>query len=281
MPWVVFIHGLGVTGEIWSDPANTRVLGGYFPLSFILREDLGKGKLKTLFHDLREVGYSVATWDQQRPAGEMETATEELELVMEKIKKEEKPEGIILAGHSRGGLIARKYLEREDPAVIGFLSMAAPHGGSSLAGWQKYVKPAARMVRPLLPAEARTGLGLSVRRLVQFIEGPAIKELLPGSGFFQDLKGPAEEDLPAISAGGTCPHLFDLMGFSFPGPLEKLAPGLIPPELRRGEGDGMVSRQSSVYPYSLEHVDFPVNHAEILFDEAARSTLANRVLAIS
>jgi hypothetical protein len=55
----------------------------------------------------------------------------------------------------------------------------------------------------------------------------------------------------------------------------------LPPEMREGEGDGLVSRASSVMPFADRHHDFPVNHASILFDPVVRQTLLAELQSLS
>src|SRR5512136_669907 len=87
-PLVVFIHGLGMDKRIWTDPAQSRIIAGSFPITILLgrkpvRKVLPKDrprfsritvgmppkKLSSLFHLLHEKGFSVLSWSQKRPVG--------------------------------------------------------------------------------------------------------------------------------------------------------------------------------------------------------------------
>jgi len=312
-PAIVFIHGLGMDKRIWATPDDARILGGSFPLRYILsqkprpvvldsenkeskillsRFSVGEasGNLITSFHDLKSLGYTVIAWSQKRPAGPIEIAVEELKDII-KIAKAQSREGVILIGHSRGGLIARKYLEGRDKAVKGLITLATPHHGSTMARWAGYISPLASMIGPLIHEDDRKKFSFTIKRILNFIGGKAIKELLPDSEFVLSLKNPACRDMHCLSLGGTSPNLFTLYRwktgkkslspavlFSFPNVLEKITPRRVYPiELKSGHGDGLVSAKSSIMPDCDNHFNFKVNHAGILFDEGVRKKVAGAV----
>lgn len=110
-PAIVFIHGLGMDKNIWVAPSKSRILGGIFPLKVLVgRYVSGKPRvLHTLFHDLKNRHYPVITWSQKRTAGPILSVIPELTAII-RIARGMTAEGIILVGHSRGGLIGRQYL---------------------------------------------------------------------------------------------------------------------------------------------------------------------------
>ena len=60
--------------------------------------------------------------------------------------------------------------------------------------------------------------------------------------------------------------------------VSKIIPGkIIPKEMREGCGDGLVSAASSVLPNADEHLNFPVNHASVLFDKRVRDYILRSV----
>lgn len=315
-PAVIFIHGLGMDKRIWANPEEARMLAGRFPIRYLLAKKpgsihLGKekdsgtnfkkrftignveGELKTSFDDLKSLGYTVITWSQKRPAGPIDIAVSELNEIIESAKKFKKftDSGIVLICHSRGGLIARKYLERKDKSVKGLITLATPHHGSSLARWAEFIAPLGSLISPLIRKDSRKTLSSTTKRLLDFIESKAIKELLPDSEFFRSLKDIDCSDLKCLSFGGTSPSLFTLYRwttdkkmlrpkalFSFPDMLEKIMlKKFYPPELKKGYGDGLVSAKSSVMPGCKDHHNFKVNHAGILFDEEIRGKIIKAV----
>lgn len=320
MPAIIFIHGLGMDKRIWAVPDEAKILGGRFPLRSLLSEkpqpiDYGSGNkmpevhhsrfsagetkkdLKTSFADLKSSGYTVITWSQKRPAGPIDIAVSELREIIEFLKEYARA-GIILVGHSRGGLIARKYLEFEDKSVRGLITLATPHHGSTMAKWAEYISPLASIINPLIHEKDEKKFSYTMNRILDFIGSKAIRELLPDSGFIQSLQN-NYRNLHCISFGGTSPSLFRLYRwslkvtarrgafrwslepeelFSIPDILEKIIPKkFYPEELKKGSGDGLVSAKSSVLPHCIEHYNFAVNHAGILFDERVRGKIIETV----
>ncbi len=278
-PAVVFIHGLGMDKNIWVDPAKSRILGGMFPLTALLWSmDGGEPRpLRTLFHDLSARGYPVVAWSQRRQSAEIDAVIPELVSAAERAD-EMSDVGIILVGHSRGGLIGRRYLSLGCPAVRGLVTISTPHRGSAVAKVARYVAPLTVLLHPLVAENDKTALFRSIRRISEFLRSKALLELLPESEFFRTLKDEPRDGVFYLSAGGTNPALFTLSRLSFPDVFERIIPeDLYPDELRMGKGDGLVTAASAKLPWGDRHYTFPCNHAMILFDERARSDLARAI----
>ena len=318
-PAVVFIHGLGMDKRIWESPDESRILGGKFPLSLVVGRSQGpeegtadeqgditgglhlgrpaKG-LTTLFHSLRQEGCTVITWSQQRPSGGMDVAVSELRDVLAHSDHRTRA-GVVLIGHSRGGLVARKYLTRKDERVRCVVTLATPHKGSAMARWGEYLAPAASLISSLLPESERGTALHAVKKVLDFLRSRAVEELLPGSRFFRSLGDSPQRGICYLSSGGSNPTLFTVYRrviekvsddegeravvrsrpvFSVPEIFERVIPArLFPKEMKQGKGDGLVSTESSVLPWSDEHYEFSVNHAEILFDERVKRTIVDAV----
>ncbi|MEW6570142.1 MAG: alpha/beta fold hydrolase [Nitrospirota bacterium] len=301
-PAVIFIHGLGMNKDIWVNPSNSRVLGEKFPLRILLDRRLFSDEssfygesllgrhatgassfqenlrnLQTLFDDFRIKGNTVVTWSQRRPAGPIAAAVKELGSIVRSTKKM-KNNGIILVGHSRGGLIGRKYLSHGDRSIKGLVTISTPHRGSSVANVAKYLFPLVSLMDPLIPQGDRGTLSFAVKRICEFLRSNALKELRPESAFFRNLKDGPLGWVRYISAGGTNPTLLRIGGISIPDILEKVIPEkFYPEELKKGKGDGLVSTESSRIPWSDEHYNFDCNHAEILFEKEAREKLGEAI----
>ncbi len=283
-PAVVFIHGLGMDKNIWADPAKSRILGGMFPLRILLNKisfNETQENVRTLFHDLQSRGYPVITWSQKRPAGPMDFAVSELNEIVEFAGGITK-KGIILIGHSRGGLIARKYLVTNTKVMRGLYTISTPHHGSSIAKIGEYLSPLGSMLAPLIPSGKIGLLAGAIKRTADFLRSGAFLELLPGSDFFRTLKDRPLNDLSYASFGGTSPTLFDLYNLSFPDVFEKIIPAnFYPEELKKGRGDGLVSTESSRLPWTHEHQNAHCNHAEILFEEGIRAGLVKIIETVT
>jgi pimeloyl-ACP methyl ester carboxylesterase len=306
-PLVVLIHGLGMERSIWTDPCSARILGGALPITVLLSEkpaqrdgvrskitagDMPDPKdLRTIFHDLRDRGYPAFAWSQQRPAGPVESAVKELAEVMDYAGKIHKGD-IVLICHSRGGLIARKYLADNRSNVSALITISTPHRGSSIAKLASYISPLVRIMTPFISGNTSPStLKKAVARVTDFMKSNAVKELLPSSDFFQTLSDQRKEGMRCLTLGGTQPRLFGFYRWkektadgkrllspeevlSFPGALEKITPsGLFPDELKKGFGDGLVSAESSRLDWSDEHHNFPLNHAQMLYDRKVRETI--------
>lgn len=280
-PLAVFAHGLGMAHDIWTCPDEARLLGGLAPFRAALGEYAPP--LRTLWHDLTEAGYPALAWTQSRPVGPAGAAVEECLAVIERAR-EVPHEGIVLIGHSRGGLILRATLpllpidlRREVRALV---TLGSPHEGTTLAHWAGYLRPlASALAARLGSGEDKGRLHRAVLRAARFIESPAVRELLPGSDFLLSLDPAAHAGLLSISAGGLDPRLIRLRGrLRIAETLHSIIPpGLLPEELRDGEGDGLVSARSARLPGAGGHIDFPLNHAELAIDPGVRRAVAERL----
>lgn len=284
-PVIVFIHGLGMDKNIWINPSDSRILAGTFPLKILLNRRTSQDKsevIATLYDDLKQRDYSLITWSQQRPAGPISSVVKELHEIM-KAANELSQAGSILVGHSRGGLIARKYLSAtKDISVRGLLTIATPHKGSSIAGISRYITPLVSLIDPFIPAGNRGSRLFAMKRTMEFFKSRALKELLPASPFFLSLEDGQLAWVYYATVGGTNPTLFKISDYSFPDMFEKVIPAqLYPEELKQGRGDGLVSAESSKLSWTNEHYVFPFNHAEILFDEGVRNRMVQVVERIS
>ncbi|MCL4474916.1 MAG: hypothetical protein M1508_01640 [Nitrospirae bacterium] len=316
-PVAIFIHGLGMDKRIWESPNESRVLGGKFPVNlFVGKEpkpemrggdeqgEISRGlflgepltNLTTLFHSLKERGCTVVTWSQQRPSAEIDSAVSELKDIVVMFGDYSKA-GMILIGHSRGGLVARKYLAGGDKRIRCLVTLATPHKGSRMARWVEYMTPLTSLIHHFLPDSEKGTVTYAAKKTFDFLRSMAVKELLPDSRFFISLDDTARRGVYYLSAGGNNPTLFSVYRrviartwdsqkerfivkprrvFSVPDILEKvIPPRLFPDEMKQGKGDGFVSTESSRLPWSDAHYDFDVNHAGILFDERVKQVVAD------
>jgi pimeloyl-ACP methyl ester carboxylesterase len=279
-PAVVFIHGLGLDKDIWVNPYNSRILGGMFPLRTLLARKISEekaGNVRTLFDDLKLKGYSVITWSQRRTDATIDSVVKELQEIVA-AAKDITHAGIIIVGHSRGGLAGRKYLSMNSEAVKALITIATPHKGSSVARLAKYVSPLASMLSPLFSGGDKGTITFAIKKVLEFLKSRAIRELLPESNFIRHLKDGPLEGIYYASVGGINPTLFSINNFSFPDFFEKIMPlDLFPDELKQGRGDGLVSAESSKLDWGKEHHNYACNHAEILFDENVREDLLKMI----
>lgn len=276
-PAIVFIHGLGMDKYIWTDPYKARVMAGMFPFKVMLRERNG---LNTLYHDMTAIGCTVAAWSQSRPVGPAEFGMNELlEIIKHMLTM--KNTGLILVGHSRGGLIARRIvmdhnilLEHKLKALV---TLSTPHQGTDMAKWAVHLSSVASLLKPLVPNSKHGALARAAQRSVDFMQSTGVRELLAGSEFLKSLDTNKPAGSYCLSVGGTNSTLISLPGFNrLPNILEKLLKS-IPEEMTEGKGDGLVSARSSVMPFADEHINFHVNHSEIIVNPDVRKAVIKRI----
>ena len=282
LPACVLIHGLGMNKYMWSDPGKARIMGGLLPMRAMLA---GYDEpLETLFHDLSSRGFTVITWSQKRPVGPTQDVVQELYQVMN-ILGNIPHNGLILIGHSRGGLAARSALARADflpegETLRGLFTLASPHEGSDLSRWAGYVSMLASVMPDINENKNnKKSVGSAINRMLGFIKSKGVMEIMPSSLLLRSLPKASPHGAYCFSAGGTNPALIEIRGgFSFPSSLQRVVPSkLFPDEIADGKGDGLVSAQSSHLSFAEEHMDFHVNHAAIAVDKEVRSEVLKRI----
>ena len=296
-PVVILIHGLGMNRHFWSDPEQCRVLGGLAPLSLFLNDppDIGEaalfsfgrpdGNSQGLMNALIDAGFGVAAWSQSRPVGPIETAIAELAHVVDAARRRWPDRPIALVGHSRGGLIARRYLlDSPESGICALVTISSPHAGTLLAGFARYLRPAAKLLERILPPQDDTRRTAAFSRLAMFFKSRAVEELSPGSDFMRSLGRPLPAEVRALTIGGTNPVLFRLYarvtqndewrGIALPDILLKALPASrVPAELTPGLGDGLVSAASARLAETDNtdgHHNFDCNHIRIAYNKKVR-----------
>jgi pimeloyl-ACP methyl ester carboxylesterase len=274
-PLFVFVHGMGMDMSIWSNPSAVKILGGLYPLRAVLHEP--RQELNTLFSDFRALGFTVLTWSQSRPLGPLEIAVEELAFLIKEYTACA-ARNVILIGHSRGGLIARRYCEIIGGAPKGLITIASPHHGTTLAKWSVHFSPLASLVEKLLGSEGGE-LRPAIKRILGFIGSAGIRELLPDSPLYSKLTNNGKKGVPRVSVGGTNPDLIKIGNVSVLELLSKIVPeSAIPDEMKAGLGDGLVSAASSLLPYGDRHFNVHCNHVSLLFDREVRDFVIAEVM---
>ncbi len=271
-PLVIFIHGMGMKADMWAEPEHARILGGRYPLSILLADV----EMRTSFDDLKGLGFPVLAWSQRRPAGPAEAAVTELKELADRYYLKSDA-GIILIGHSRGGLIARRFLADCD-SVRAVITIGAPHKGSTVAKWVVHASPLSSALMKIMGDMEVKG---TIHRVVAFLSGKGIREMLPGSEFLRGLSTGHAPDVRIASIGGTDPALVKIGKTSLPALLSGIMrEGSLPDEMTEGKGDGFVSAESSVYPGGDEHRNFHDHHAALLFCREVREYIKQIVTSL-
>lgn len=289
-PTVVLIHGFGMTGHFWESPESCLVLGGLAPLSVLLADQPPASRKKTVTTGrmaaelagmavrLAGEGFSVVSWSQSAPLGSVVSAAAELAEVIRRVREKLPGRAVWLIAHSRGGLIARSFLQAQQAAdIVGCITLGSPHHGTELASFSRFLRPVGLFLRKVFETPGLQGkIAGALQRVGMFLSSEAIIELKPGSGLLGSLAKPLPTQLALFSCGGTNPGLFTLYFkvnaswrcLVFPDFFLRLLPDRkIPPELLAGAGDGLVSASSAKLE-KAEHRDFAVNHVQLAFDPA-------------
>lgn len=294
-PVIIFIHGFAVDKDIWINPLDTKVFAKNIPLKYlsakrpdatairqkkIITTGMIPEQVDGLWSRLGKEGYTLVCWSQKRPVGPIHVAVEELAEVMKLIEERFPSQPVALIGHSRGGLVARKFMERKNPNIKALITIASPHAGSSLSKTGKYLVPLQGPIKSMLPEETHGTVYRTLKRIHDLIEGNALKELMPGSDFFRHLKDAPSKTIEYLSFGGEKTELVNIYRWekkdgkmhpkrvmTIPDSLLKFLPEFaVPDELRPGKGDIMVTAESAVLPWASDHLNLKANHFTILWN---------------
>ena len=300
-PVVIFIHGLGMDKNFWVNPLGTKIFARNIPMKILAatrpvpcpiqkRRKITVGniprKINSLWFALRKKEYNLVCWSQRRPVGPIGVAVEELREIVEQTRRQFPLKSIALVGHSRGGLVARKLMEKKVPAIKALITLSTPHKGSSLSRLGKYLAPVSPALKRILPKDTHGAISEVMKRTNDLLQGDALKELLPGSAFFRGLKDSPSRSIQYLSFGGTKTKLLTVYKWTrqgikmyprvlltIPDSLIKILPAsVVPPELIPGRGDFMVTAESAVLPWASTHYNLPANHISITWNRKVISS---------
>ncbi len=316
-PWLVLIHGLGMSHKSWTDPFSESLLNGGLSFDYVLTDSgrpprmpqvLRFGLLgyspplrfspdppSSFWDSFAGDGYGLLTWSQKDLRGGVSQTIDELEKFLGDAPRADKK---ILIAHSRGGLIARRYLQEHRSGwdrVAGLVLMGVPHRGSQIAKLARLIRaPSFHHRKNFKDEETRRKREGPFRALFRCLVGysdlPAIGELIPGSSFLQRLDSVGKEErmmkIPYLNLIGTRTDFIRIyhLGsspkskarpiFSLLDGLEKILPhSLVLPEIKQGRGDGLVSIESAHLPWAVSNRFLPVNHAQFLVDRKVRDEI--------
>lgn len=323
-PILILIHGFGATEKSWIYPYEEYMGMGKISFDYVLTDYEKKpsppyfprwqfrnyclstplrmiaSKPSSLWEFLRERGYTMMTWTQGKRYGPITMAVEELDGVVEESKALfGSGTRLVLIGHSRGGLVARKWIQDHPDKrerIQGVVLLACPNGGSRLAEVAQFFSRASRAIGRLIPRDLSLGTGrirVHVSALREEVEGllrgVAREEFSPSSPFMLALKkGESEEQrsrvryLNVVGTSTVFTKLYRMRPrdsgglrevFSLIDSLPKVIPtALMPEEIVNGKGDGLVARERAriawIPPVSSR--EFPVNHLRMLIDREVR-----------
>lgn len=318
-PLVIFIHGHACTKNSWLNPLQETL--GNSPQDFVMcirfttadvkniediKESLPPGtflfsliqrpessrELCSFWDFVQNLGYPTLTWSQKAANERIQLAVEELEMICKVVLERLGYRRIIFICHSRGGLVARYFLQRNPhlaSKILGVVMLSTPNQGSKLAIFAekfsrfRYLSQFVLFGRRIFPQIARSHQSLEallgyLKRSVRFLQSEAIQELKPYSSFLEQLK---EKEGLEKRLGVPYFHLagnrsqYDRIYYlpqgenylvKIPILYDKLPSFLLPWELIDGKGDGLVAVCRARLGFERVFEEFRVNHSEILMD---------------
>jgi pimeloyl-ACP methyl ester carboxylesterase len=301
-PVIIFIHGLGMDKNFWVKTSEVMIAFGLLPLDITCRQEPDvlsckkkwkfhikrftagiKKNVETSFNDFERENYPLVTWSQSKPFGGIDIAVNEFEKVLQ-VALGLSESYVILVGHSRGGLIARKYLEKAyNERVKMLITIGTPHHGSNIARWFKFFPKIGRVIGKVCKFTH-----INSKFLNQFVESQGILELMPTSGLISSLR-PIPAPIKHINIVGTDPSFFrifrykkricdvgkiykPLLVFDFPKTLVKIMPkSFVPDEWVEGRGDGLVSVKSA--SSSFDSIVVNCNHIKLVTEKVPREVI--------
>jgi len=232
----------------------------------------------------------------------MSVPAPEIDAIVRQLLAQFSNKRIVFVCHSRGGLLARDFLQRNrnDMSVLsriaGVITLHTPHQGSEVADFVETVHTAlVNAQNATFDPAAKIALGA----LDSIIMKPSINDLKTSSPFLANLRNreatPLPISIPIHTFGGTNPRLisvylsiFDPFSaypqwhwppyhwvtnqFDILDALDGTPVALICPEERPG-GDVLVTETRSHLPGEASHHTNPVNHATVLSDANVQAQL--------
>jgi pimeloyl-ACP methyl ester carboxylesterase len=312
-PILILIHGFGATEKSWTNPYEESLVKGRISFDYVLANfeerpsppyfaprqfrrycfstPLGKltSRPPSLWGTLKRRGYSLLTWTQREPYGSIDLAVEELNgMVVESEAIFGIGARLVLIGHSRGGLVARKWVQDHPDKrkrVHGLILLASPNGGSRLADAGEFFARGIKAIGRFIPRD----LSLECGGILRLSQGVALEELRPNAPFILGLKQKEVEEqrshIPYLNLVATSTVFTKLYRISkkdtgearevlsLIDSLPKIVPAMmLPHELVQGKGDGLVSKERARIAWvpSESQKEFHINHLRVLIDRDVR-----------
>ncbi|MCX7964998.1 MAG: alpha/beta hydrolase [Syntrophorhabdaceae bacterium] len=243
-PWVVLIHGLGVSEKVWFNPLDERAL--FVSFKMLLKDE----KNITPFAERLKGAYNILSWSQDKESTIDEAAAElkNISLMLNNKK-------FLILAHSRGGLVARRAIQLYNLKPMALICLSSPHFGSSFAD---------------LVIKHSKWLSIMMPSLKGYLT--SIEELCTHSTFIKALNSEdalkKEDHVKHYDIYGNSTIYTKIWFINILGSVERVLGKKAIDEWRYGLGDGFVSVKSGVSPLTPEKNAYllPLNHLNILID---------------
>jgi len=243
-PWIVLIHGFGVSENVWFDPVEEKVL-------FLSFKSLLKNEGEIIpFAERLKGACNIASWSQDKKST-IDEAAYELKNICDFISNKK----VVFLAHSRGGLVARRAVQLFNLKPEAIICLSSPHYGSCFAD---------------IVIRYKTILTVFLPSIKEFLK--PIEELSSISNFIKALNAQdalkKEEHIPHFDIFGNSTNYVKMGFLNIMGSIEKIFRKSTIDEWKNGYGDGFVATRSTVSPLTPpEHTYIlPVNHLNILID---------------
>jgi pimeloyl-ACP methyl ester carboxylesterase len=254
---------------------------------------------------LSEHAFPTAVYDQSNASAPIDPAeVDELVSVVREITAELGESDLVIIAHSRGGLLARKFLKdhaAEAPRFRRLITLHSPHQGDRLATLATGLDAGLMSIRSALPQGGQQVFDDATGWLTQLVGTTAFQDFAEASQFLTDL-AQGETALPGVeyfTFGGTSVRFTRVLswvytlGSAFPQwhwppfhhtitlievPIVSPVANSVPPftdEITEGKGDILTAQDKTTLPFAVHRTN-PINHAEALWDPGLQS----QVLAI-
>lgn len=243
-PWVILIHGLGVTEKVWFSPLEEKTL--FLSFRTLLKHEK---EIKPFAERLTD-SFNIASWTQDAYS-KIEDAANELKRIIDSIAGND----IILIAHSRGGLVARKAIQLYNLKPKALICLSTPHYGSRFADIvMKYLG----IIRLIVPSIGR--FSEPINELCTYSN--TIKKINSDEGLEY------EKHVPHFDIYGNSVSYYKKGFLNIMGSIEGIFGRKTIEEWRDGYGDGFVAKNSCVSPLTSPDNTYclPVNHVNILID---------------
>jgi hypothetical protein len=240
-------------------------------------------------------GYGTVTYTQVDPSGLLAQPVDELAEVVGDVMQWARGASLVLLGHSRGGLLVRKFLKDHQGAltsrIVKVITLHSPHQGSRLANVGSDLNTEIEKLKAALGSGGQQVVQDALGWLISIVNKPAWGELAEGSNFLQDLEQ-GETALTGVeyyTFGGTSVlfsrvlawvytldslvpqwrwppfhHTITMVEVPVVSPVANSLPDLTP-EITEGQGDILVADDNSDLPFAVHRAN-SLNHAEALWD---------------
>jgi predicted esterase len=254
---------------------------------------------------LDDRGFGTLTYSQVAPSGLLQAAVDELAEVMTHAMSTFPERDFVLLGHSRGGLLIRKFMKDNQPKltrqVRRVITLHSPNQGDQLAFVASSLSSAIASLRSSLGSKGQQVVDAAFGWLTGIVGSPAFTEMAQGSQFLTALAS-GESALPNVAYntfGGTSVlfsrilawvytpgsalprfhlppfhHVITMVEVPIVSPIANSLPNLVE-EITEGKGDILVADRRAGLSFGVHRAN-SLNHAEALWDE----NLQAQVLAL-